>query len=110
MGLWLPAQAASQLATGAEDFRKFLSDRRLRPFTINGFPYDNFHQPVVKHRVYKPTWWQQERLDYTKQLADVLAVLLPESQAGWFDQHLADRLAQRGRVTGSARPGRRESP
>ena len=81
VGLWLPAKAASQLAAGAEDFSEFLAERRLRPFTINGFPYDNFHQPIVKHRVYKPTWWQQERLDYTKQLADVLAVLLPESQA-----------------------------
>jgi sugar phosphate isomerase/epimerase len=81
VGLWLPAQAASQLAANAEDFGKFLSQRRLRPFTINGFPYDNFHQPIVKHRVYKPTWWQQERLDYTKQLADVLTVLLPASQA-----------------------------
>ncbi len=81
VGLWLPAKAASQLAAGAEDFGKFLSEHRLRPFTINGFPYDNFHQPIVKQRVYKPTWWQQERLDYTKQLADVLTVLLPESQA-----------------------------
>jgi sugar phosphate isomerase/epimerase len=80
VGLWLPAQAAAELANNAEEFRKFLIDRQLRPFTINGFPYDNFHQKVVKHRVYKPTWWQQERLDYTKQLADILAVLLPEDE------------------------------
>lgn len=103
VGLWLPAQAAKELAGSAEAFGKFLSQRRLRPFTINGFPYDNFHQKVVKHRVYQPTWWEQSRLDYTKQLADVLAVLLPEDQPvgsistlpiGWrsgdeSDSHLA---------------------
>jgi sugar phosphate isomerase/epimerase len=81
VGLWLPAEAAAELARGADDFDSFLADRRLRPFTINGFPYDNFHDEVVKHRVYQPTWWQQERLDYTKQLADILAVLLPESES-----------------------------
>ncbi len=80
VGLWLPAAAAAELATGSEaaDFAAFLRDHRLGAYTINGFPHDNFHQPVVKRRVYQPAWWQQERLRYTKQLADVLAVLLPE--------------------------------
>ncbi len=80
VGLWLPAQAAKELAGSTEAFKTFLSDRRLRPFTINGFPYDNFHQPVVKHRVYQPTWWEQARLNYTKQLADLLAALLPADE------------------------------
>lgn len=82
VGLWLPDAAAKQLSTGSEaaDFARFLNERKLRPYTINAFPFDNFHQPVVKHRVYLPTWWQQERLDYTKRLAEILAVLLPESE------------------------------
>ncbi len=81
VGLWLPAPAAAELSIGsaAEDFATFLREQRLRAYTINGFPYDNFHQPVVKHRVYQPTWWQQERLEYTQQLAEILAVLLRES-------------------------------
>lgn len=79
VGLWLPAEAARELDKGPEAFGSFLSDRRLQPYTINGFPYDNFHQPVVKHRVYQPAWWQSERLEYTKQLADILVQLLPES-------------------------------
>ncbi|MFK8111046.1 MAG: metabolite traffic protein EboE [Rubripirellula sp.] len=80
VGLWLPAQAARQLAAGeAAAFGEFLSENQLRAYTINGFPYDNFHQPIVKRRVYEPTWWQDERLQYTKQLADVLTVLLPAS-------------------------------
>lgn len=81
VGLWLPAEAAGQLSTGkSESFRDFLAEYRLRPYTINGFPYDNFHQDIVKHRVYQPTWWEHERLDYTKQLADVLAVLIGDEQ------------------------------
>jgi sugar phosphate isomerase/epimerase len=80
VGLWLPAQAARELSGNAEDFANFLQQRCLRAFTINGFPYDNFHQRVVKHRVYQPTWWEPARLEYTKQLADLLAVLLPDDE------------------------------
>lgn len=78
VGLWLPAQAATELAKDSGPLLEFLRDRQLRPFTINGFPYDNFHQAVVKHRVYVPTWAQSERLDYTCQLADVMTALLGE--------------------------------
>ncbi len=81
VGLWLPAQAAAELAKDTGSMADFLAERRLRPFTINGFPYDNFHQAVVKHRVYVPTWAQTERLDYTCQLADVLASLLSQQSA-----------------------------
>jgi sugar phosphate isomerase/epimerase len=81
VGLWLPNAAAQQLAGGeATAFRDFLAEHRLRAFTINGFPFDNFHQDVVKHQVYQPTWWETERLDYTKRLADVLAVLISEDE------------------------------
>ncbi len=81
LGLWLPHQAADELRRGgAADFSAWLSKLNFRAFTINGFPYDNFHQEVVKHRVYRPTWWQLERLEYTKCLAEVLAVLLPEDE------------------------------
>ncbi len=78
VGLWLPAEAARQLSSGGEasSLADFLRQNRLRPYTINGFPYDNFHQDVVKLQVYKPTWWESERLEYTKQLADVLEGLL----------------------------------
>lgn len=81
VGLWIPAQAAKELTDGAERFSKFLSERRLRPFTINGFPYDNFHQPVVKRGVYLPEWWQPERLDYTVQLAKIMTQLLSQEES-----------------------------
>lgn len=106
VGLWLPAQAAAELAGDVDEFSKFLRDRRLRPFTINGFPYDNFHEPIVKRRVYRPAWWQSERLEYTKRLAEILAKLLPESEPvgsistlpiGWSaDVESPDQLEQAG--------------
>ena len=82
VGLWLPSAAAAQLSvqSEAEEFSRFLRQRRLHAYTVNGFPFDNFHQPVVKRKVYLPTWWQPQRLHYTQQLADILAVLLPESE------------------------------
>jgi hypothetical protein len=85
IGLWLSAnsvQALTQQPQGVEAFRDWLGENGLVPFTLNGFPYGDFHQPVVKHRVYEPTWWDQSRLDYTLHLADVLDQLLPAGEIG----------------------------
>ena len=49
--------------------------------TLNGFPYQSFQAPVVKHAVYHPDWTDPERLDYTLDLARVLADLLPDDAA-----------------------------
>ncbi len=84
IGLWLSAQAALELAGrgGAAEFRDWLAERGLVPYTFNGFPYGDFHQAVVKHKVYEPTWWQPERLDYTLRLIDLQHALLPEGLQG----------------------------
>lgn len=84
VGLWLPEQAARQLVA-TEDvarFRDWLRDRQLMAYTFNGFPQGDFHQPVVKHAVYSPTWLESTRVDYTCLLADILAGLLPEGATG----------------------------
>ena len=47
------------------------------PFTVNGFPFGDFHQPVVKQSVYLPDWTDSRRLNYTLQLADLHHQLLP---------------------------------
>jgi sugar phosphate isomerase/epimerase len=79
VGLWIPHQAAEQLVGGQRDsFREFLSANCLVPYTINGFPYANFHGDHVKHRVYLPTWAEPARLEYTRHLAEILAELLDE--------------------------------
>jgi hypothetical protein len=84
VGLWLSAKAAEELLLGHGEhaFAEWLADRGLVPYTLNGFPYGDFHQPIVKHRVYEPTWWMPERLHYTMQLAEILDAILPLGLAG----------------------------
>ncbi|MFK7765720.1 MAG: metabolite traffic protein EboE [Mariniblastus sp.] len=84
IGLWLSATAAKELDDNQTllEFRDWLAENGLLPFTLNGFPYGDFHQTVVKHDVYRPTWADTERLDYTIRLAEILNVLLPEGIDG----------------------------
>jgi len=84
VGLWIPAEASQELLLGeaAYEFGDWLSQRDLLPFTINGFPYGNFHQPVVKHRVYEPRWWDDARRQYTLDLATILHRILPAGLTG----------------------------
>src|SRR5262245_27025765 len=79
VGLWLSAAAADELIAKheVEQFGQWLAERGLLPYTLNGFPYGDFHQAVVKHRVYEPTWWQADRLNYTLRLVDLQHELLP---------------------------------
>lgn len=84
VGLRLSAEAAETLQEPESfaEFRAYLVQNGLYVFTINGFPYGTFHGQPVKEDVYLPNWMQQERLDYTNRLADLLAGLLPEGIAG----------------------------
>ena len=78
VGLWLAQRAAEQLHSEGEAplFGEWLAEQGLKAYTFNGFPQGDFHQPVVKHAVYDPTWLDKSRLQYTQQLADILAQLL----------------------------------
>lgn len=84
IGLWLSAAAARKLIEDeqVEAFAGWLRDAGLVPFTFNGFPHGDFHQPVVKHRVYEPTWCAQSRLDYTLDLITIQHALLPPGMDG----------------------------
>ncbi|MEU6973475.1 metabolite traffic protein EboE [Kitasatospora aureofaciens] len=84
IGLWLAHRVASALASdpgAARRLRAELTARGLEVVTLNGFPYEGFHQPVVKHAVYRPDWSSPHRLHYTGDLAHVLALLLPDDVA-----------------------------
>jgi len=84
VGLWLAAPVAAQLAgdpVAVQRLRRELSVRGLEVVTFNGFPYQAFHAPVVKYAVYRPDWTTQQRLDYTVNLARILAGLLPDDAA-----------------------------
>jgi hypothetical protein len=70
--------------------------------TLNGFPYGDFGAPVVKHAVYRPDWSEAARAVYTRDLAVVLARLLPDDVSegsistlplGWAGRWDAQRTA-----------------
>ena len=84
IGLWLSRHALDDLlVTGVEHLHQTLEHMGVTVFTLNGFPYGNFHESEVKHRVYAPDWSKSERLIYTIELARVLNVLIPrDSTAG----------------------------
>ncbi len=84
VGLWLSARSARQmLAEGqVEDWAAWLADAGLVPYTFNGFPHGDFHEAVVKHKVYRPAWSEGERADYTRILIDLQQRLLPAGLAG----------------------------
>jgi hypothetical protein len=81
----------------------------LVPFTANGFVAGDFHRKGLKEGVYRPTWSEEERVDYTLSLAEVMASLRGAGQSvsistvpGSFKafdegpravQHIAHRLA-----------------
>jgi hypothetical protein len=84
VGLWLSASAARRLLAEGRlgEWAAWLREVGLVPFTLNGFPFGDFHQPVVKHRVYHPTWAEPERLDYARDLVTILDGLLPAGMEG----------------------------
>lgn len=84
IGLRLSAEAAATLRQpdAMAEFGAFLSEHDLYVFTLNGFPYGPFHGESVKARVYQPDWTQRERADYTHDLIEILAALVPEGIAG----------------------------
>lgn len=84
IGLRLSAQAAKEMLKGdyINSFKKWLDDEDLYVFTLNGFPYGSFHGEKVKDDVYKPDWSTKERLEYSSNLIDILAKLLPDEAEG----------------------------
>ncbi|MEH1944361.1 MAG: metabolite traffic protein EboE [Nostoc sp.] len=84
IGLRLADIAAKQLLQNDNlaQFQVWLTQQDLYVFTLNGFPYGGFHRQVVKDQVYAPDWSTQERVNYTLNLAQILATLLPEGLDG----------------------------
>jgi hypothetical protein len=84
VGLWFPNAVARLLIESGrvEALRSFMKERGLEAYTLNGFPYGDFHEAAVKHAVYRPDWSNPERFAYTNHLARVLTRLLPDSAEG----------------------------
>jgi len=81
VGLWLSADAARYAInnrSAVTDLKSWMQGLGLVVYTVNGFPFGNFHQASVKTKVYTPDWANPERYDYTLTLARLLAELLPD--------------------------------
>jgi len=84
LGLRLSNKASEELGLGENltKFRDWLANSGCYVFTMNGFPYGNFHGERVKDQVHAPDWTTKERLDYTTRIFEQLAILLPEGMEG----------------------------
>ena len=84
IGLRLGAAAAKALLDGRTrlDFQRWMDRQGCYVFTINGFPYGQFHGTRVKEQVFQPDWAEVDRVDYTQALFTILADLLPAGVAG----------------------------
>ncbi|MEY2787651.1 MAG: metabolite traffic protein EboE [Verrucomicrobiota bacterium] len=84
IGLRLSDRASRELIEPAtlRAFQEWLKRHNAYVFTINGFPYGQFHGQRVKEQVYAPDWSQPERLEYTRRLFYILTELLPPGVAG----------------------------
>ncbi len=80
IGLRLSKKSASELLENDHlaNFKQWLSANNLYVFTMNGFPYGDFHDVVIKDEVHTPDWTTTERLNYTSDLVKILSYLLPE--------------------------------
>jgi len=77
IGLRLSNRAANQLQNRSyiDEFVEWLKHHHCYVFTMNGFPYGEFHRQRVKDLVHQPDWSTKERLNYTLTLIDILAQL-----------------------------------
>lgn len=84
IGLRLSHRAAQELSDSEKlrEFQRWLDTNNCYVFTINGFPYGQFHGTRVKEQVYVPDWTTADRLAYTNRLFDLLGQLVPEGMAG----------------------------
>lgn len=80
IGLRLSAEAAYTLRQeeSLREFRSWLEKEDLYVFTANGFVHGHFHAERVKDEVYKPHWGQNDRLEFTRAIIEIMAELTPE--------------------------------
>ena len=84
IGLRLSKQSATLLLenNNLTEFKNWLDSNNLYVFTINGFPYGEFHNTVIKDQVHTPDWTTKDRVSYTQDLMKILAFLLPDNMEG----------------------------
>ncbi|GIX04016.1 MAG: xylose isomerase [Planctomycetaceae bacterium] len=107
-GLWLawPVIHALQDMPQREHWHDALKQLGLICYTLNTFPFGDFHADRVKDAVYRPDWSDPRRLEYTLKSAQLLAEMLPPSAEGSlstlplaYKPHVTDRPALMARCT-----------
>ena len=84
-GLWLADSVIQEMkadTSGLSRLADELSSHDLVCYTLNAFPFGNFHSDRVKEQVYVPDWSTDARLTYTIDSARVLSRLMPEGTEG----------------------------
>ncbi|MBX3436184.1 MAG: metabolite traffic protein EboE [Planctomycetaceae bacterium] len=84
-GLWLAQPVIRELTEDRRTLSKLqdvLAEHDLACYTLNAFPFGDFHSSRVKEKVYLPDWTTAERPEYTHQCAQTLARLMPEGTEG----------------------------
>jgi sugar phosphate isomerase/epimerase len=84
-GLWFAEPVAGELIASEKHLCEFgdrLRARGLGCYTLNAFPYGDFHKSRVKEQVYLPDWSSAGRMKYTAACAAILASLLPPEAEG----------------------------
>ncbi|SFJ46357.1 metabolite traffic protein EboE [Planctomicrobium piriforme] len=84
-GLWLAASVVEELVQQPEEIAKLqaaLASADLICYTLNAFPYGDFHSERVKENVYLPDWTDPNRLQYTLRCAHILSQLMPVGTEG----------------------------
>ncbi len=84
IGLRLSNRASLELSETEKlvEFKDWLKKEQAYVFTMNGFPYGEFHHGIVKDKVHRPDWTAPERYEYTKRIFSLLATLLPDNMEG----------------------------
>lgn len=84
LGFWSDSRLAGQMADKSNVLmvRDFLESNGYYVFTLNAFPYGEFHGKPVKSEVYLPDWTSADRADFTCRAADFLAEIMPSGICG----------------------------
>ncbi len=84
LGLRLSNEASLELINEIPlaNFKEWLDANGAYVYTMNGFPYGEFHNTVVKEDVHTPDWTTDERKAYSLRLFKILEAILPEGMEG----------------------------
>ena len=83
LGGWWPWSLVEELSSSEAalaQLRGAMQAIDVPLWTLNAFPFGDFHDAVVKTNVYVPDWGEQERMLYTIRCAEVGASFLKEGE------------------------------